>query len=131
METVCYSETSEYPRATQRHNPKDSHRGENFKSMKKFSLLDNAEVCFGPLPASYPVRTWVNWQGCEDQSPPCVAKVKNFWLYTVACLVRNATNNLWILDLTLDLLDFNSYNYDLQHMNQRLAFRFGITPLLT
>jgi hypothetical protein len=25
--------------------------------------------------------------------------------HTVACLLGNATNNLWVLDLTLDLLD--------------------------
>jgi hypothetical protein len=32
-------------------------------------------------------------------------------IHIIACLLGNATNNLWVLDLTLDLLDFNSYNY--------------------
>jgi hypothetical protein len=27
---------------------------------------------------------------------------------TVACFSGNATNNLWVLDLTLDLLDFRN-----------------------
>jgi hypothetical protein len=30
---------------------------------------------------------------------------------SVVCLLGNATKKLWLLDLTLDLLDFTSYNY--------------------
>jgi hypothetical protein len=46
----------------------------------------------------------------------------------------NETNNLWVLDLTLDLLDISviasvTHFTKLQHINQRLVFWFGITSL--
>jgi hypothetical protein len=57
-------------------------------------------MCFPPIFIKLTISLW--------------ALVLQHWcryIHIFTCLLGNATNNLWVLDLTLDLLEFNSYNY--------------------